>query len=129
MLQASDVMTETLICARIPTTVINSLAMHHGLSNRTTPLIFLGLLLLASALVVPFANAQTVVVATVTVGSQPYAAAYDSAKGEVFVANALSNTVAVISDSRNAVVSTVTVGSAPGAVAYDSAKGEVFVSN
>src|ERR1017187_8501737 len=93
-----------------------------------TPLIFLGLLIVASALAIPFANAQTLV-ATVTVGSQPYGIAYDSAKGEVFVANAASNTVSVISDSTNAVVATVAVGSGPGIVAYDPAKGEVFVSN
>jgi YVTN family beta-propeller protein len=55
--------------------------------------------------------------------------AYDSAKGEIFVSNAGSNTVSVISDSNNAVVATVAVGGAPDGLAYDSAKGEVFVSN
>ena len=36
---------------------------------------------------------------TVSVGTNPYGAAYDSAKGEVFVANEGDGTVSVISDS------------------------------
>ena len=64
-----------------------------------------------------------------TVGTGPYDLGYDSAKGEVFVANAYSRSVSVISDSNNQVVTTVTVGSGPLGVAYDSGKGEIFVAN
>ena len=39
------------------------------------------------------------VIATVNVGSGPLGVAYDSAKGEIFVANSVSGTVSVISDS------------------------------
>ena len=91
-------------------------------------LIPLAALVIASSLVVPFARAETVV-ATVPVGSLPEGVAYDSAKGEVFVANDDSATVSVISDSTNAVVATVPVGSIPEGLAYDSGKGEVFVTN
>jgi YVTN family beta-propeller protein len=58
--------------------------------------------------------------------------AYDSGKGEVFVANKNNtngNTVSVISDKTNAVVATDTVGQNPSGLAYDSGKGEVFVLN
>ena len=62
-------------------------------------------------------------------GLRPTGAAYDSGKGEAFVANGGSDTVSVISDATNAVVATVAVGSGPIGVAYDSGKGEVFVAN
>ncbi|MGB6462713.1 MAG: hypothetical protein WBF38_00615, partial [Nitrosotalea sp.] len=38
-------------------------------------------------------------VATVPVGSNPEGVAYDSGKGEIFVANVATNSVSVISDS------------------------------
>src|SRR6267143_1660748 len=72
--------------------------------------------------------AQTVT-ATVPVGANPTFLAYDSGKGEVFVANYGAGTVSVISDSSNTVVATVGVGATPQGVAYDSGKGEVFVAN
>ncbi|MHB9160360.1 MAG: YncE family protein [Nitrosotalea sp.] len=77
---------------------------------------------------IPTANALSVS-ATITVGSGPAGVAYDSAKGEIFVANVGDNTISVISDTSNAVVATITVGSVPIGVAYDSAKGEIFVAN
>src|SRR2546430_8988589 len=66
---------------------------------------------------------------TVGVGSNPTGVAYDSARGEIFVANQGSNTVSVISASTNAVVATVPVGFGSIGVAYDSARGEIFVAN
>jgi YVTN family beta-propeller protein len=68
-------------------------------------------------------------VATITVGSNPYDLDYDSAKREIFVANTYSRSISVISDSNNTVIATVPVGSGPLGVAYDSAMGEVFVAN
>ncbi|EQD49409.1 40-residue YVTN family beta-propeller repeat-containing protein, partial [mine drainage metagenome] len=62
-------------------------------------------------------------------GVYPYAVAYDSGRGELFVADQLSNNVSVISDANNTVVATVPVGIGPWAVAYDPGKGEVFVAN
>src|SRR2546426_356272 len=65
-------------------------------------------------------------------GLIPVAAAYDSGKGEVFVANLgtppVAGLVSVISDATNAVVASVAVGAGPFAVAYDSGKGEGFVA-
>ncbi len=81
---------------------------YQGPADRMVPLLLLALLVLASASGVPPARAQ-VVKATVTVGMTPYGVAYDSGKGEVFVANRDSYSVSVISDSTNSVVSTVSV--------------------
>ena len=75
-----------------------------------------------------FASSPSVV-ATIPVGNQPWGVAYDSAKGEIFVANYNDNTVSVISDSTNTVVATIHVGASPFGVAYDPAKGEIFVTN
>jgi hypothetical protein len=41
------------------------------------------------------------VTATITVGASPQGVAYDSGKGEIFVANSVSNTVSVISDASS----------------------------
>jgi len=79
-------------------------------------------------------HAQTVI-NKVTVGPEPLAIAYDSGKGEMFVANqgsfsSLANgNVSVIDDATNTVVATVTVGLNPDGIAYDSGKGEIFVAN
>ncbi len=62
-------------------------------------------------------------------GIGPSGTAYDSGKGEIFVANLGSNTASVISDATNKVVATIPVGSYPIGTAYDSGKGEVFVTN
>ena len=61
-------------------------------------------------------------------GIGPEAAAYDSARGEVFVANEDSDNVSVINDTTNVVVATVPVGDSPRGIAYDSGTGEVFVT-
>ena len=61
--------------------------------------------------------------------STPAALAYDSRKGEVFVALANYQAVSVISDKTNEELVNVTVGQYPSGLAYDSAKGEIFVSN
>ena len=74
------------------------------------------------------------VVTNVTVGDLSgegpisYGEAYDSNKGEIFVANG-NNMVSVISDKTNTVVANVTVGDRPDEIAYDSGKSEIFVTN
>ena len=68
-------------------------------------------------------------VASVPVGIEPWAATYDSAKGEVFVLDFGLGDVSVISDKTDKVVATVPVGSSPWAIAYDAATGQVFVAN
>ena len=88
------------------------------------PLLLLSLFLL-SAFSPSLAHAQP---STITVGTEPSGIAYDSVKGELFVANYNSGSVSVISDSTNTVVANVSVRS-PLGVTYDSAKGEVWVVN
>src|SRR5438552_16415927 len=96
-----------------------------GLRSKIKALILLVTLVIAFSLVAPFARAETVV-ATVNVGSNPFGVAYDSLKGEVFVANFGSNTVSVIEDSTNTVVATVSVGGGAAGVA-DYVGSEVVV--
>jgi DNA-binding beta-propeller fold protein YncE len=92
------------------------------------------LILITIVLAMSAANAVYAlgVTATVTVGNLPGAMAYDSAKGEIFVANegvaAGTSTISVISDSNNTAVATIPV-EAPFGVAYDSGKSEIFVTN
>ncbi|MCI4351367.1 MAG: PKD domain-containing protein [Thermoplasmata archaeon] len=68
-------------------------------------------------------------VTAVNVGSNPVGVAYDSGRGEVFVANYNSNNVSVFTDTNGTVVASIGVGSNPVALAYDAARGEVFVTN
>ena len=76
----------------------------------------------------PASPASTPIV-TIPVGTAPVDLAYDSGKGEVFVANQGSYNVSVINGATNGVVVSVPVGNSPEGVAYDSGKGEVFVAN
>jgi YVTN family beta-propeller protein len=96
---------------------------------------------LAQSTVSVISDKTNSVVATVNIngGTIPQGLAYDSAKGEVFVADSNGTDVSVISDSTNTVVAAIRVEpSLPGnatevdytlGVAYDAADGEVFVSN
>ena len=81
--------------------------------------------------VVVISDTNNTVVANITVGntSPSEGIAYDSGKGEIFVANTNDNTVSVISDSTNQVVANISVENSPWCVAYDSGKGEIFVGN
>ena len=54
--------------------------------------------------------------------------AYDSGRGQMFVALHQSNKVVAISDSTNKVVETITVGHAPWTIAYDSGNGAIYVT-
>src|SRR3989442_4275033 len=78
-------------------------------------------------------DATNAVVASIAVGAYTVGVAYDSGKGEVFVAKQIianqgSNTVTVISDATNAIVANIPVSSPPYGVAYDSAKAEAFLT-
>jgi YVTN family beta-propeller protein len=72
------------------------------------------------------------VVASVTVGATPhFGLAYDSAKGEVFLADSAdgNSSLSVLSAANDVVVATVAVGNDPYGVAYDPAAGRLFVTN
>jgi YVTN family beta-propeller protein len=68
-------------------------------------------------------------VATIPVGSDPDGMAYDGVRGEIFVSNAVSDNVSVISDRTDRVVASVPVGGFPLGVAYDPGLGEIAVAN
>jgi YVTN family beta-propeller protein len=51
------------------------------------------------------------------------------ATNTVYVANAISNSVSVISGKTHTVTATITVGSTPAAVAVNPATGTVYVTN
>jgi YVTN family beta-propeller protein len=72
------------------------------------------------------------IIAIVTVGNNPCALAVNAAYGEdgiLYVADAGSNAVSVISGASNTVVATVGVGSDPRGIAYDSDNGYVYVND
>src|SRR5260370_12888208 len=72
---------------------------HHTLKVMASGL-FLAGRVLTSAFFAQFAHAQNVV-STVSVGSRPWAVAYDASKGEIFVANYHDNTASAISALTN----------------------------
>lgn len=78
--------------------------------------------------VVSAASSSFLSLRTVPVGAYPSFMAYDSAKGEMFIANSGGSNVSVYSDALGRVVASVTVGPGPFAATYDSGKGEIFVS-
>lgn len=69
----------------------------------------------------------TSVVATATVGLDPYSATYDSGNGNVYVTNAASGNVSVIGGTS--VVATIPIGYDSLFAAYDSGNGYVYVPN
>ena len=70
------------------------------------------------------------VVITVPVGPGPYNSAYDSGSGDMYVADARSDSVSVIAGASNTIVgSPIPVGNIPTGVAYDSGSGDVYVVN
>jgi hypothetical protein len=69
-----------------------------------------------SSVSAPFAYARSTV-ATISVGNHPWDIAYDSSRGELFVASGawigppfVAGTVSIVSDATDAVVATVSVG-------------------
>jgi DNA-binding beta-propeller fold protein YncE len=73
-------------------------------------------------------DATNTAVKSIDVGIYPDAFAYDSGKGEVFVANFNSANVSVINDTTDTVLHAIGVSAAPKAAAYDPAENEVFVT-
>jgi DNA-binding beta-propeller fold protein YncE len=69
----------------------------------------------------------TTAVGTVEVGIDPTFAVVDNSSGEVYVTNALSNSVTVIQDALPG--TSVAVGQTPVSAAWDPLNGQVFVAN
>ncbi|MCI4352186.1 MAG: YncE family protein [Thermoplasmata archaeon] len=73
---------------------------------------------------------NTVVVPSIGVGFAPYGIVYDRSNGDLYVANAGSNSVTVIDGATNqVVVPSVGVGNSPREIAYDASNGDVYVAN
>jgi YVTN family beta-propeller protein len=69
------------------------------------------------------------IVGNITVASEPWAIAFDSANGNIYVTNWGSNNVSVISGTTNTVVGSVPVGTYPNGIAFDSTNGYLYVTN
>jgi YVTN family beta-propeller protein len=72
------------------------------------------------------------VLATVTVGNDPYGTAWDSANGDVYVSdfnNTNPGNVSIIAGSNNSVIRTLPAGWGPAGIAFDNTRGRVFVAN
>ena len=115
-----------------------TITSHRFIQPRTTAVLGILAILFLSVISFSFVSrvfASPSVVATVPVGNLPEGVAYDSGKGEVFVANSYSGSgsiVSVISDITPNLVASINVGPlgrGPYGVAYDSGKAEVFVAN
>jgi YVTN family beta-propeller protein len=62
-------------------------------------------------------------------GLDPYGAAFDSTNGDVYVTDAYSDTVSVISGTTNTVIATIPVGADPYGAVFDSTNGDIYVTN
>jgi YVTN family beta-propeller protein len=93
-------------------------------------LAFIGVSFTASTISVsPAHAAENDVIATVTVGADPYGVAVSPDGTRVYVANGLDDTVSVIDTSTNTVTDTVTVGTNPYGVAVSPDGSRVYVTN
>lgn len=62
-------------------------------------------------------------------GMYPIGTAYDSANGDVYVANYGSNNVSAVSGATNRVVAAIPVGSYPYGVTFDPSNGDLYVTD
>ena len=69
------------------------------------------------------------VVATITVGANPFGVGYAVAQNLIYVANNSSGTVSVINPATNAVVATITVGATPYGIGYAATQNLIYVAN
>jgi YVTN family beta-propeller protein len=70
-------------------------------------------------------------VATIAVGTEPDALAYDSGNGGIYVANWGSDNVSVIAGATNTVTDTILLpaSSLPTGIAYDAGNGAIYIAN
>jgi YVTN family beta-propeller protein len=69
------------------------------------------------------------VIATIPLGSSPYAVAVNENTNRIYVTHYDSNTVSVIDGNTNTVVATVPVISAPNSIGINSVTNKIYVSN
>jgi len=73
--------------------------------------------------------ATDTVVKSISVGSDPIFAAYDSTNHDIYVANQFSNNVYVIDDATDQVTSIIPAGSGPVGIAHDPINNKIYVAN
>ena len=86
------------------------------------------LLVFSLATALPSAVAQ-VVIATVTVGNDPYAVAVNTATNKTYVANNSDSTVTVIDGATNNTTTVKNVGFYPDAIAVNQATNKIYVAS
>lgn len=72
---------------------------------------------------------NSLIVGSVSVGANPYGAAYDMDKEYVYITNYSSNNVSVIDAQSQLVIATVSVGTNPDGIVHDGNNGKMYVSN
>ncbi len=82
-----------------------------------------------SGLLVVATPSAVSVIKTIKVGTNPSGEAFDSANGEIFIADSESDSVSVISGSSNSVITTIKVGTDPSTVVFDASNGKLYVLN
>ena len=74
-------------------------------------------------------GSTNMVVATVLVGYDPEAVAFDAADGDIYVANhGFPTSLSVISGSTNTVVATVSIPPYPNGITYDPNNGDIYIA-
>ncbi|HYA10686.1 MAG TPA: hypothetical protein VEH10_03315 [Thermoplasmata archaeon] len=76
-----------------------------------------------------YGNASSSATSSTPVGASPGTPLYDPENGDVYVPNAGSASVSVLSGTTDQVLTTIAVGSGPGTPVLDPANGEVYVAN
>lgn len=66
---------------------------------------------------------------SILVGLTPFAVAFDSLSGNLFVTNTGSNNVSVLDGTTNAVTAAFAVGESPSGIAYDNATDSIYVAD
>jgi YVTN family beta-propeller protein len=68
------------------------------------------------------------VISTIPVGTHPQGIAFDPSNGDMYVANAFSNSISVISGSTNQLVTTIPLSMQPRYIVFDSVNGNMYVA-
>ena len=76
-----------------------------------------------------FFNTAQAHTATISVGIFPFGIAYNPSNNNIYVANAASSTVSVISGSTNSVIATILVGRVPYFLVYVPSNNQIYVTN
>ncbi|MEO0076056.1 MAG: T9SS type A sorting domain-containing protein [candidate division WOR-3 bacterium] len=74
-------------------------------------------------------NWSNAVIATIRVGQEPCAFAYNSTNNKIYCANQKSNDVSIIDGTTNEVINTIPVGTGPSALVYNPVNNKIYCAN